>query len=585
MRHIGFFLGVAFLAGLGAACMTTPVPAGPDDSLFLILVFPAPGSAGKPAVASLKGPVTLTIDLPTGEPYLAVARLMPGQYEVTITGLREDSRQTAVVEPGSLVLFPFFIGSDAAGASARPVTAAEQEEAARLLLDHIGIQNWFDRRYVGFGRARPKMYLSGQRYPVSIVTDPPGARVFIDNSDWGESPRSLELAAGKYAVEIEKAGYAPAKKYLTVNGPLEERFKLEKTAAASVVNPRQRFQIVVYPFVSIDDPKFNPYGTVFQGSIKAIFSANRRYQILEYTGKAETLSLAGFPDLDPAEKSGADLAIAGTYQEKNNEIFVHALLCDVKSRRVKFADVYTGSAGFDVFGSIDKISQDFAEAADKVLPEPGQPVVEEEADPQHTLVSYEKELFKEHVIENYAARRHLLGVALGLNGMNETLQEVTGAGGRGAPAFIINAINPWYELVISPNLSYYTSLTFALESTEFFDLGHATWDLFLNTGPKLSFRTEKTDISVSALFSAGFAPPYTVVKNSITYSLGPYVYVGGRMGIGYRYYLQNRLSERPAFIDFSLLLDVAEFRFNFAGYGPLYVPLHILLSVGGGLAL
>jgi TolB-like protein len=561
-------------------CATTPFPDGTDDSLLVVLTT---GQAGiPPARLRLQGPLDVTLDLPFTGDTVRLARLLPGEYAVGLSGSDASLPDTLTVEPGTITLFPLSFFSDGKETATRPVTAAEQTRAARLLLDHIGVQNWFDRRYAGFGNARPKMFLTGKLFALSIVTDPPGAAISIDNASWGNSPQKLELAAGKYLLQVEKPGYTGVRRYISVSSEHEEVIQLEKAKGAVKPVARDRFALMVYPFLNMDDPAFNPYGTVFQGSIKANFSANRRYQLIDDAGAKA--SSANYPDLDPAEKAGAELVIAGTYRDKNNEIFVHAVLYDVKSHRVKFADTYTGESGFAVFSSIDEMSRDFSLAADKNLPEPGQPVIEEEGDPGNVLISFEKELFREQVIEDYTRSPVVLGFSLGMSGVIDPVQGATTSFTRAAPLSPINSLDASLEFIISPEVSYYNSLSFHLERLQ--NDTEVTFSTFLNTGPRLNFRNEKSDISVALLATVGFSPHFTFDDGGTPLGVGPFIYAGAKLGIGYRYYFHNRLSELVNFLNLSLMMDLAVFRFDISGAtGPVFVPLCLGLYAGWGFAL
>jgi hypothetical protein len=583
MQKTALVLGLCLTGSLIlAGCASTPAPLGAEDALVVVLTMP--GDIEAPARLSLQGPAALALDLPFGSSAVHLIRALPGDYEVSVPGVAALPARFSV-EPGTVTLFPYFFSRAGGVLAARPVTAPEQALAAKLLLDHIGVQAWFDRRYAGFGNARPKMFLTGKLFPLSIITDPPGASLSIDNAPWGETPKQLELAAGKYLIQIGKPGYTGIRRYLTVSGPVEETFKLERTTARSVTDAKNRFTLMIYPFINLDDPKFNPYGTVFQGSLRALFSKGRRYQVMETAGKAEASGAGEYPDLAIAERGGAELAITGKYRELNNEIFVYAALYDVKSRRVKYADTYTGEAGFAVFGSIDALSQDFARAADKTLPEPGQPVLEAEGDPRNALVSFEKELFREQAIDDYVLSPQILSFSLGLAGTMDDIQGVSGRSSRSSPLGPINSLDVAYEFVFTPEFSLFNSFTFNLELNDKNPAAPVTFSMFLNTGPKLSFRSEKNDISVSLLLAAGFAPGITVEDMGAPVDVGPYVYLGGKLGIGYRYFFQNRLSERPYFLTASLIMDLAVFRFNFDGYSPLFVPLSLGLYAGWGFAL
>jgi hypothetical protein len=578
-------LAAVWLAVL-PTCATTPAPLADDDSLLAVLST-ARGREGESVLFSLSGPLEVRIDLTADSEVLKIARLAPGDYDAAVAAGPVTYSEKLRVPPQSVVLFPWRFDFENGGLRELPVAAADQERAAQLLLDHIGVQAWFDRRYEGFGDARPKTYLSGDRFPLELSTEPAGADISIDGQARGRSPLTVELAAGRYLVLAEKPGFQPVKKFVTMGAePRAETITLEKTADKTAAAARDKFFVMTYPFVNLDDPRSNPYGTVFQVSLQALFAANRRLKTVPYSGQTEGLEPADYPDLRVAETAGAELAVAGEYQEKSGGIFVHALLYDVRSRRVKLGVIYTGKAGFDVFTTIDGLSREFARAADQSLPEPGQPVIEQEADAGNTFVEYEKELFKEHVIERYASRPNELGLSLALAGGVDPLAVGSFQGvPRMAPVFFINALRLSYERLVTPVFSFSNALTFSLGQNNGGDVTSLTWDFFLDAGPKLSFRNEKYDISIEAMLTLGFAPPLAIVKSGVSYDFGPFFYLGSRMGIGYRYYFQNRLSDRPVFLDLGLVLDLALFRFDFRGSSPVYEPFSMVLSVGGGFGL
>lgn len=62
----------------------------------------------------------------------------------------------------------------------------------------------------------PKLSAAGELAAVTIKSTPEGADITIDGKFFGDTPTTARLAAGNYAISIEKAGYKPWKRTVTL---------------------------------------------------------------------------------------------------------------------------------------------------------------------------------------------------------------------------------------------------------------------------------------------------------------------------------------------------------------------------------
>jgi hypothetical protein len=61
---------------------------------------------------------------------------------------------------------------------------------------------------------------------VSLISDPPGAKIFVDGAEVGTAPRELELAAGKHELVVRAPGYLAALRTVTAIAGVQERMEL-----------------------------------------------------------------------------------------------------------------------------------------------------------------------------------------------------------------------------------------------------------------------------------------------------------------------------------------------------------------------
>jgi len=75
---------------------------------------------------------------------------------------------------------------------------------------------------------------------IAVVSEPPGATVFVDGKAAGRAPAELSLAAGRHALRVESDGYLPAQRVVqAVAGGLDKlRFRLLRRPPVERSGPR-----------------------------------------------------------------------------------------------------------------------------------------------------------------------------------------------------------------------------------------------------------------------------------------------------------------------------------------------------------
>jgi len=159
-----------------------------------------------------------------------------------------DSRPTALVPPAP--------GSDSTRAAVEnTVTIAKRPRSIAALLGAVaalvllgGIAWWITH---GSPEARPSAAQSGASQPITIVTEPPGARVEWEGKLLGETPLSATLPVGVHALTLSRTGYGKETVSVTITAddPKDHRVQLtlnalgtdrpSPSASPSVSAPRQ----------------------------------------------------------------------------------------------------------------------------------------------------------------------------------------------------------------------------------------------------------------------------------------------------------------------------------------------------------
>lgn len=190
---------------------------------------------------------------------------------------------------------------------ARSLVALERWEAGRELyrtllaaLETLGPKNHGE---VKENLARCERMLEET---VVLVRTPPlkGARVLLDGRHQGAAPLTLRLRRGRYALSVEKEGYAPAARQLEIAGQAREVVDLSLTPAPSPVEPGGALS-AAGPSATVRARRLWAWTSLGLGGAAAVTGAGFLGNWASYQGEAldDGQCLAG---------EGADLAIGGT---------------------------------------------------------------------------------------------------------------------------------------------------------------------------------------------------------------------------------------------------------------------------------
>lgn len=217
------------------SCSSLPEPSPEKNSLLVLICTPEMDTNSELInlygvnEISLLGPREIRINLQSNNWQLQLKALPPGMYIIRPEMLNtEGLSQEIIIQPDTIVLFPFYFVRNVEGTFATPIKPRQRELAIKELSTYIGFQNWYGKNFIGFGPFRPKMFLTGEQFKLNIVTTPPEAYIILDGSEWGLSPTEIELSQGKYLLEIKKNGYASYKKFISVDQDIQIQAILEE---------------------------------------------------------------------------------------------------------------------------------------------------------------------------------------------------------------------------------------------------------------------------------------------------------------------------------------------------------------------
>jgi TolB-like protein len=585
----GFGLVLIPLLFILGNCSSFPAPSNAHESLIVIICRKsAESTAGDQTVpmANLQfsGPASAAVNLWSAEWGVKTVKLTAGVYQVDVGG-REGAPliKKYEIKPQAVILFPYTFNVENNGrVSQLPVTSDEQEKAVQMLLGYIDFEPWVGSGYIGFGKARPKMFLAPDSRSITINSNPAGARIYIDNIEWGVTPKTVELSSGKYLLRLEKEGYKPIKRVISVERNKEEYYTLEALRTDIKVEKKETYSIMVYPFVNIQDENYNPYGNIFLSTFNTNFMNDKDLKVIRVSGLSGSDN-SDYPDLKLAAGEGAELVVAGRYQESQQKLFVHAVLYDVQSERIKYAVLYISDAGFSVFDSIDDISRNFSREVSRVLPKPGSPILQKEGDVSAELAAYEKQVFKNRIIARRCSWVNVITFSAGLQMLGTQIQLPTGTGEelRNTPATPLNALRVEYEYIINPLISVSASIGTHAGYCGGGDEDVFAIDIHAMLGPKIYFRSSKFDVYVGLLLSASYAPEITLTDGGTDYDFGPYLCFGALLNAGMKFYFTSLMSDVPFYLDTGLMFDTITLRLD-EPEGVLLVPMHMMIYVGVG---
>ncbi|MFP4564055.1 MAG: PEGA domain-containing protein, partial [Spirochaetia bacterium] len=303
---------------------------------------------------------------------------------------------------------------DPGGIILGPLEPSDRKRVSEDMSDYINFSEWIGSFYEGFGPYTPQFALQEARYEYTVTTDPEGGSVIIDGENWGESPITVQLEPGKHLVRIEKEGYVSIQTFITVESAGEITFELEPEAKKELTQEegiaKQYYTVLISPLRNIGDPEDDYLKTVFSDGIASGLYGREDIRVLMHPEDLPLSENLLSPDFSYAEEKGAELLVSGRFLAKGEQLFVHATLYDVLTQQVKTSTMYTGEAGLGMFDSIDTMTEEFVANMDRVLPKIGEDVVEQKQTVTREIVTYEKKITDEEIVDERNKRRHSLAL-------------------------------------------------------------------------------------------------------------------------------------------------------------------------------
>ena len=603
------FASLTFLTG----CAGVPQPDPRRDSMLILFQDTAEGAAGTLEITSPS--YSRSVRISGGTEKIHYIKLPSGSYRLK---LRSDGPAgspggiTAETEIRPDTVFLFYntvISSDAAaGTSAAPeklvfseITPEKQRRVSKDLTDYINFSGWYGKYFEGFGAYKPRSSLEAARYDFEIVTDPAGARVVIDGNDWGASPITVQLEPGRHLLRIEKEGYEPVRTFLNVDFPGAVTLSLnvvpaEETSGEAALEDGGReedrtYALLIPPLDNMGNPEYDYLNTVFSDGIAAGLVHRENITVIRGVSAdpgAQTASDAGGeagPDFETAEERGAEFLVSGTYSA-DRDLFVQAALYDVRTRQVKTSIMYTGKAGLEMFESIDAMTEEFVANLSRVLPDPGEGIIEKRQAISREIISYRQKVGAKEIIAARHARRHSLSGIIAYGNANDSITDPDYGGYNSrSQAASFGPMVQW-EILFGKfiGLSVMGGVTLYTPTVETdVPLG---MDFPLYVGPSFVFTAKKIDLSIGIdghfRFIAGVPYSYT---SGTSGTIGPFFMFGLALRTNLKAYLNRRMSSRPVYLLFGLNMDAVAVRVTTGFTEPLLVPFSVWMYLGAGVRL
>ncbi len=608
-KYVAFLLLNAGVVLLVLSCTSFPVPTEKGDSLF-VLLSEVEGDSTTSGVSwsdniYFSGPSPFVIKVSKGGWKLHFKRVKPGWYKIIRreviwpSGRVERITSPLVgyikIQPDSIFLFPRVIRGKFTPDRyyrkyARDITPQDQYRISKELPQYIGFSEWVGKRFQGFGRYRPSFALEKARYDVKITSVPAGARVFVDGVFWGTTPIVVQLKSGKHQLLMRKKGFFDYRTFIDVTSDTEITTKLV-TIATEKEKPKQeikvnQFSVLIEPFINIGSRNFDYLTPVFSDVLKVDMFQDKRLFVesLDTHGK---LHSSEFPNFKVAYKRGFDLLVHGQYYATKNKIFIHATLYDVKSERVKTSIAYSGEAGLGIFDSIDEMGKQFLGAVSRVLPPEGKRIVEEKREINQKIVTLEKKVTKQQVIERRRKQKWAYSVCGGVGGHLDYITD------SNSVSMVANG--PQVGLLGSYEFELFGPLDMVLKFQPTFIVSPGGGSVEENgldfpfwAGLQFDFLGYRTALYTSLLglfryTSVGKSYYYDdTLGEEIFREFGPYFYAGVVVDTGLKYYTYERFDQKASFFTVGFMLGILEYRFEsgFENLTPVNVDINMYLGFG-----
>jgi len=381
---------------------------------------------------------------------------------------------------------------------------------------------------------------------------------------WGKAPLDVQLTQGRHFVRLDLKGYAPDTSFIDV-GPSggSRRFSLTRAPenAADRVGP---VDLVLGAFRNLGKAQDSYLSDVFQQSLHlALTRAGLR---LAAPNSAENASDA--PAFGFAERAGARMVVSGDYRVSGDEMIVHAVLYDTRTRLVKASTLFDEKTGLSVFDSIDRMSADFVSSVTKVLPSVGQSVVKEPV-LTPSQMGFSVRVNEQAVVRQRSERPFIFAIGPEAEGTMDQVSDSSGDSnsrtngpGIGLRVSLNAPLVGDLSLLVATAPSIYPRSTYGPE-----------WDFPLYVGPVYTFSQYRRDLYLGLVSSLHFVPRATIEVNNTPYDFGPFWFAGINVETGIRFYTYRKMSALPQFWGLGLTFGIYGVRFNWdlsnpVGYHP-----------------
>lgn len=587
---------VLFLILLG--CSSMPLPKSEEESLFILLTESHEmGETNWKDSLKFEGPSSFTIPVRPHKWDLYFVRVEPGKYRITereLTLGKESSRELPVpvdeefkVPPGSIFLFPVKItNSEPETGKVRPGHARigpdDQREVAIRASDYVNFGEWIGSEFIGFGPYKPRFSIEQDTYVFDIRTEPAGANVIIDETDWGTSPITANLTPGKHLVQVTKEGFADLKTFLDIETKGETNLVLTAVSEQKLTSTGEETSILFIPFRNMETGQEDSLSLVFTDTLKTSLSKNENLTIIEYPRELlpETRSLE--VDFQYAEEQGIDLVLTGHYLERDEKLLVHSVLYETQNEMVKTALTLTSPSGILVFNHIDSMTDELHRGILKVLPEKGDMIIDKKD--RGTIISFDRKRTEKEVIDERMERSVSLGGSFIWGSLLDTLDD---------PPFFerstrYNGPGIGGSISFDKDLSRHFSLTLLLNPvfiTYPEDRGEGTFvEIPLYLGTRYSFLGYRADLYLGLLGEMRYITGVDVKSTDgpEIKRFGPYLVTGGSFDTGIKIYTYERLSRPATYTNIGMIIGLYQRRFELDFTESERVPLSIWLYFGFG---
>jgi len=572
-----FVACAAVLQVLVISCAGLPVPHPQEPSLLVILT--EPGSGPETELRLMRrtpnGDTALhdTIRVSPSEREVLYQRVPAGEYSVQIS-TKATEHHTFVIPRDNITLFPYVLSTSP---TARRLTEDDQLRAASDLSDFVRFQRWAGGSFFGFGRYTTLLGRATDRFRLALSSTPQGAEVAVDAEPVGRTPVTIQLAAGRYALDLSQEGYEPTRIITELISDAELRVELIESTDVSVPELTE-YGLLLQRFATLETGEDDLFSVPFGNSLQTTLAQDERIRVLagghEPPREPDDERLVLFqPDYSYAESIGAELILAGFYTTRGEEIFVTAGLYDVRTRGIKTSTLLTGRAGLEIFDTVDAMTAALSQSVDRVLPARGQDTTGSAELLSDELTGRERRTVEQDVVLRRHARPHAVAAALGFgNAPSITVEKVGDRDDvrrRDGPTFLAGV---QYTYQIRQNLGFFAS--FIPDFTTARDRGDdrdpsqdAALDLPFSIAPEFLYGAPSLDIYMRPGLEYRYAVP-TKIRGpvflneggpeeefeTVEITAGPYSYLSGFLDTGVRLYTHQRFSGPNTYVHFGLKL-------------------------------